>query len=159
MQRCDAATESTAVVVRQVQVYSTSTGTGAGGSSRSACLSPIFYHFLILLVCTAVDPSTEYCYDNPIADVTMYGGHPKYKSIYGFLDWYTWSGWFEALGFHIMMASLKELVVMMVVVGTSVGYLMTNTGTPFCLAGDFKVGFSFAYYDLCDNVAFLSATA
>merc|ERR1712147_81152 len=133
----------------------------AAMDSATKALGPtsmIFLHGLLMIVCSVLDPSTEYCYNNVFADITMMAGHPKYKSPYGFLDWYTWSGWFEALGFHIMMASLKELVVMVVIVGSSLAYLMTNPTLPFCQDGDFKFDYIVGYVDICKTLTFLQMT-
>ena len=58
-------------------------------------------HFFILVWCSiwkGYDTWSKgeklYCYDNTFADMTLNGGD-KPSGIYGYVDMYTWEGWFQ----------------------------------------------------------------
>ena len=88
----------------------------------------------------------------------MDGGKPPYDSPYGFVDWYTWTGWLEAYSFHLLMSFFKEFIVDGFVVGVFIVFFMTTTKLPFCTEGDAIINLIFYKYDICKNIDFLSAT-
>lgn len=117
--------------------------------------SKLFQHFILMIGCTLVQPLENQCYNNVFADTTLNGGYPKYDSPYGFVDWYTWQGWFEAYGFHIMMYGLKELLMSILVFGIFMAFQLTNPSIPFCVDGDVKISYVFGYIDVCKYLTFL----
>ena len=103
----------------------------------------LYWHFILLFSCSIFSPGTDYCYDNVFADITLEGGHPGVDSPYGIVDWYTWSGWLEAWGLHLMINFMKDLVQVFVILGASMTFMLT-TSIPFCVDGDFvKLGIDF----------------
>ena len=114
---------------------------------------------MLLFVCTVLQPEQQYCYNNVFADLALYGGKPKYKSPYSYVDWFTWSGWFGAYGFHLTIITLKEFLVTGVVIGALLAYWLSNPALPFCVDGDVKIEFLpggalGAYFDVCKYLEF-----
>ena len=127
--------------------------------------SQLYWHMILLVICTIFQPEEEYCYNNVFADVTLYDGHPKYKSEYGFVDWYTWSGWVEAMIFGVMMYAAKEFLIYVVTVGVALAFYASNTTIPFCADGDWKLNYfpfsdSFGlYFDVCKYISYLKTVS
>ena len=75
--------------------------------------------------------------------MTLNGGKPAYDSPYGFVDWYTWTGWLEAYSFHLLIAFLKEFLMSGFVFGVFIVFFMSTPGLPFCTDGDAVVNLIF----------------
>ena len=110
----------------------------------------IYSHFWLLAFCTIMKPGTDYCYDNVFADVTLEGGHPGLESAYGVVDWYTWSGWLEAVVFHYAVSWTKSYLMSLMVIGVFMSFMLTSN-VPFCVDGDIEM----YGVDVCAVLTFL----
>ena len=110
----------------------------------------LFNHFWLLVYCSIFTPGFQYCYNNPFADITLNGGEPDEDSPYSVVDWYTWSGWLEAFGFHMIINGLKNTLMMFIILGAALT-LMLTTNVPFCVDGDYML----FGLDMCQNLTFL----
>lgn len=77
----------------------------------------------------------RYCYDNVFADISLNGGYEP-SGIYGYIDVFTFEGWFEAFAFGIMKKLEEEFWfnLFFSIFMTAVFWAMPNT--PLCSMGE-----------------------
>ena len=76
---------------------------------------PMFYSgmtidFIVLIFCSAYNGFNldQRCYDNVFADINLENGTPQ--NVYGYVDLYTWRGWFKVFGFALVYFFAKNMI-------------------------------------------------
>ena len=81
--------------------------------------------------------TTNYCYDNFVADLNMHDGDGEAKGIFGYYDMFTWEGyldvWFWRTGQRILVTWLTQFWIATMFV---MYYAMADESLPMCVKGD-----------------------
>ena len=112
---------------------------------------------LTMLVCSAYTPTlpigeTLYCYDNILADFLLNNGEPE--GIYGYVDMFTWDGWWQVVGYSALNYLIVELLI-----ETITAYFLAHVFSqmdasfPLCQPGEGELVL-FGSIDLCEYFQF-----
>ena len=108
---------------------------------------------LTMLVCSAYTPElpegeTLYCYDNILADFLLNNGD-KPDGIFGYVDVFTWNGWWQVVGYSALRYFVVELIM-----ETITAYFLAHVFSqmddsfPLCQTGEGELVL-FGTVDLC----------